>query len=127
MIEGRPAVQSQRTAARESFFLDFARELRKALPKTILMVTGGFRTRVGMEAAVAEGACDLIGMGRPAIIYPSLPLRTVLNSEIKTEEATVQIEKVDPPYLVKKLPKSVGSGYESVSNLLSATVEARLG
>jgi 2,4-dienoyl-CoA reductase-like NADH-dependent reductase (Old Yellow Enzyme family) len=127
MIEGRPAVQSQRTAARESFFLDFARELRKALPKTILMVTGGFRSRIGMEAAVAEGACDIIGIGRPAILYPSLPLRTVLNSEIKTEDATIQVEKINPPYLVKKLPKSVGSGYESVSNLPQITIAVRLG
>ena len=38
------------------------------------MVTGGFRTRAGMEAAL-EGDCDVIGLGRPLCWQPDLPRR----------------------------------------------------
>jgi hypothetical protein len=30
-----------------------------------LAVTGGFRSRTGMEEAVSTGECDVIGLGRP--------------------------------------------------------------
>ncbi|TVY85843.1 NADH-dependent flavin oxidoreductase, partial [Lachnellula willkommii] len=56
----------QSTALRESFFLEFAQTVRKEFPRLVLMVTGGFRTRVGMEQALESGGCDLIGIGRPA-------------------------------------------------------------
>lgn len=113
--EGQNAQVSKRTVARESFFLDFAREIRKSLPDTVLMVTGGFRTRRGMEAAVAEGACDIVGIGRPAVLEPSLPRNIILNREITVEQAKVCAKRVDTPWLLKQLgPRSVGAGYESV-------------
>jgi hypothetical protein len=40
-----------------------------------LMITGGFRTRDGMESALAEGDCDVIGLGRPLCTEPDLPRR----------------------------------------------------
>ncbi len=52
------------TAARESYFVDFAKVM-KASVKVPLMVTGGFRTRAAMERALETGAADLIGLGRP--------------------------------------------------------------
>ncbi len=54
------------TIQREAFFLDFAKIIREQFPDLVLMVTGGFRTRGAMEEAVATGACDLIGLARPA-------------------------------------------------------------
>ena len=39
------------------------------------MVTGGFRTRAGMEAALGEGDCDMIGLGRPLCWQPDFPRR----------------------------------------------------
>jgi len=36
-------------------------------------VTGGFRTRAGMEAALAGGDCDVIGLGRPLCWTPDFP------------------------------------------------------
>jgi 2,4-dienoyl-CoA reductase-like NADH-dependent reductase (Old Yellow Enzyme family) len=35
-----------------------------------LMVTGGFRSREGMEAALASGALDVIGLARPFCTHP---------------------------------------------------------
>ncbi|CAI4212388.1 unnamed protein product [Parascedosporium putredinis] len=102
------------TSARESFFLDFARELRIRVPNTILMVTGGFRSRVGMEAALAQNACDLIGIARPAVLKPALPKEVILNSEISDEDARVDAKRIEAPWIIKKLaPKPVGAGVES--------------
>jgi 2,4-dienoyl-CoA reductase-like NADH-dependent reductase (Old Yellow Enzyme family) len=60
------------TRAREAYFLGYAETIRK-LSKMPLMVTGGFRSRAGMEAALREGSCDLIGLGRPLCTHPEVP------------------------------------------------------
>ena len=52
------------TKKREAYFLDYAEKIR-AVAKMPLMVTGGFRSRQGMDDALAEDACDVIGVGRP--------------------------------------------------------------
>jgi 2,4-dienoyl-CoA reductase-like NADH-dependent reductase (Old Yellow Enzyme family) len=62
------------TRAREAYFLDYAAAIRQAA-RMPLMVTGGFRTRAGMEAALASGDCDLIGLGRPLCWQPDFPRR----------------------------------------------------
>jgi 2,4-dienoyl-CoA reductase-like NADH-dependent reductase (Old Yellow Enzyme family) len=61
------------TRAREAYFLDYAEAIRK-VARMPLMVTGGFRTRAAMEAAL-EGACDMIGLGRPLCWQPDFPRR----------------------------------------------------
>lgn len=64
---------SQRASslAREAYFIDFARRVRSISPLP-LMVTGGFRSAAAMEAALADGGLDLIGLGRPLILEPDL-------------------------------------------------------
>ncbi len=64
--------QRESTKQREAYFLDFAERLRGevSLP---LMVTGGFRTAGGMNEALATGAVDLIGLGRPLAVDPDFP------------------------------------------------------
>ena len=52
------------TKARESYFARYADEMVKAAGMP-LMVTGGFRTRAGMEAALNDGSTQAIGIGRP--------------------------------------------------------------
>ena len=70
--EGKEEENSKpRPSAREAFFLDFAKIVRERFPKTVLMVTGGFRSRKGMVAAL-ENVCDLIGIARPAAAFPHL-------------------------------------------------------
>ncbi|MCA3255796.1 MAG: NADH:flavin oxidoreductase/NADH oxidase family protein, partial [Alphaproteobacteria bacterium] len=60
------------TAAREAYFLDEAARMRAALTVP-LMVTGGFRTRAGMDAALAGGDVDVIGLARPLCTDPEAP------------------------------------------------------
>jgi len=61
------------TKAREAYFLDYAAAIRK-VARMPLMVTGGFRSRQAMEAAL-EGDCDVIGLGRPLCWQPDFPRR----------------------------------------------------
>lgn len=109
--------KSDRTKAREAFFLEFAKAIRSSFPNVPLMVTGGFRTRQGMEAAVAEGGCDLVGLARPAALNPTLPKNMVFNPEVKDEDAKLFTKKVKVPWIMKQIGPGVGSGAESVSLL----------
>ncbi len=61
------------TRAREAYFLEYASAIRR-VARMPLMVTGGFRTRAAMEAALEED-CDVIGLGRPLCWQPDLPRR----------------------------------------------------
>jgi 2,4-dienoyl-CoA reductase-like NADH-dependent reductase (Old Yellow Enzyme family) len=61
------------TRAREAYFLGYAAAVRP-VARMPLMVTGGFRTRAGMEAALGED-CDMIGLGRPLCWQPDFPRR----------------------------------------------------
>jgi len=53
------------TRAREAYFLEYARTVRELAGDVPLAVTGGFRTRAGMQAAVESGECDVVGIARP--------------------------------------------------------------
>lgn len=55
------------TRAREAYFLDYARSVREAAGDVPLAVTGGFRTRAGMQDALTAGDCDVVGIARPAV------------------------------------------------------------
>ncbi|RAK95178.1 NADH:flavin oxidoreductase/NADH oxidase family protein [Aspergillus ibericus CBS 121593] len=105
--------KSQRTVAREAFFIEFATETRKRFPNLVLMLTGGFRTRAGAESALKQNACDVVGIGRPAAINPKLPL-VLLDESIPDEEAQLILKRVPMPFLAQLLSlKGVGAGLES--------------
>jgi 2,4-dienoyl-CoA reductase-like NADH-dependent reductase (Old Yellow Enzyme family) len=53
------------TRAREAYFLEYARTVRKLAGDIPLAVTGGFRSRAAMAEAVDSGECDVVGLGRP--------------------------------------------------------------
>lgn len=57
------------TIAREAYFLAYAADIRRATSAP-LMVTGGFRTRAGMSAALASGEMDVVGVARPLCSDP---------------------------------------------------------
>ncbi|OAA34468.1 Aldolase-type TIM barrel [Beauveria brongniartii RCEF 3172] len=112
---------SANTVAREAFFLEFAETIRKTFPKVHLMVTGGFRSRLGMENAVSGEACDMVGIGRPAILEPGLPKTVVFNSQIPDEEARLQTKSFHRPWLAAALGvKGLGGGQETVGALNSS-------
>lgn len=61
------------TRQREAYFLDYAHRVRAGLPSLPLMLTGGFRTAEAMNDAVASGAIDVVGLGRPLTVEPDVP------------------------------------------------------
>lgn len=80
------------TQKREAYFLDYAREVR-AVAKMPLMVTGGFRTVAGMNAALESGEADLIGLGRPLCVDVDAPAQMLSGalSELPSWEKTLRI------------------------------------
>ena len=69
------ALQEQKkssSVAREAYFLEFAKKVR-ATVQVPLMLTGGFRSAAGMNAALASGAVDVIGLARLLAIDPDAP------------------------------------------------------
>ncbi|MEP1606232.1 MAG: NADH:flavin oxidoreductase, partial [Marinomonas sp.] len=68
------------TAAREAYFVDFAKAMQAEV-SVPLMVTGGFRTRAAMEQALEMGAADVIGLGRPLCVLPDAPNQLLAGRE----------------------------------------------
>ena len=66
MVKGN---RKQSTLEREAYFLDYIKKARQITNKP-LMLTGGFRSVKVMEEALAGGAMDIIGLGRPFCLYP---------------------------------------------------------
>lgn len=74
--------RKQSSIAREAYFLDFADQIRKQV-KCPLMVTGGFRTVQGMNAALDSGACDFIGLARPMAVETDLTDRLIAGQDVR--------------------------------------------
>lgn len=108
------------TRLREAYFADFAKKARKAAPKTVIMVTGGFRSRAGMAAAVSGGVCDLVGIARPAALEPHLPKDKILNIGVADGDAAVVPTVIQGGEIYRKIPL-IGLGTESVSCLPQVT------
>lgn len=62
------------TRQREAMFLKYAKSIKAAATMPV-MVTGGFRTLAGMEAALQGGHTDMIGLARPFCLEPDFPAR----------------------------------------------------
>jgi 2,4-dienoyl-CoA reductase-like NADH-dependent reductase (Old Yellow Enzyme family) len=72
--------QKASTAAREAYFVDFAKTMRGSLTMP-LMVTGGFRTRSAMNTALEMGGADVIGLGRPLCVDTAGPAKLLAGAE----------------------------------------------
>jgi 2,4-dienoyl-CoA reductase-like NADH-dependent reductase (Old Yellow Enzyme family) len=124
MAAGDPGTRSEK---REAFFLDYAAAVRERYPNIILMVTGGFRSRAGMEAALKSGVCDLIGIGRPAAVWPHLPKEVLLNEKVEETAAVKKLTILRLPWLLRMIPiKFIGAGADTVSPMLSLTTKTTL-
>jgi 2,4-dienoyl-CoA reductase-like NADH-dependent reductase (Old Yellow Enzyme family) len=83
----KPAMMgaTDRTRAREAYFLEQAERLRRAV-RTPLMLTGGLRRRATMERVLREGAVDVIGLARPLALDPDLPSK-LLSGAVESSSA----------------------------------------
>lgn len=84
--------RKESTIAREAYFLEYSKDIRAAVTMP-LMVTGGFRTAAGMNAALASGTMDVVGLARPLCVDPSAAARLLSGSvrDIPAYEKTLRI------------------------------------
>jgi 2,4-dienoyl-CoA reductase-like NADH-dependent reductase (Old Yellow Enzyme family) len=75
-LEAPEEPMRESTKLREAYFLQYAEKVAR-VAKMPLMVTGGFRTRAVMEAAIEEGGADVVGIARPLCVEPDLPKRLI--------------------------------------------------
>jgi 2,4-dienoyl-CoA reductase-like NADH-dependent reductase (Old Yellow Enzyme family) len=92
---GEAPVVAASTAAREAYFVDFAKAM-KASVSTPMMVTGGFRTSVAMAQALESGGADLIGIGRPMCADPDGP-KQLLNGAAGLRRWERELHLLPPP------------------------------
>jgi 2,4-dienoyl-CoA reductase-like NADH-dependent reductase (Old Yellow Enzyme family) len=90
-------VVRESTLRREAYFLEFAQQIRP-VSKMPLMITGGFRSRQVMEDALASGALDVVGIGRPMCLDPAVP-RKLLEGSIEATSSHERQLKLDPKEL----------------------------
>ena len=86
--------QRESTKKREAYFLDYADAIRK-IAKMPLMVTGGFRTRSAMEAALQANECDVIGLARPLCTHADVP-KQLISGEMQVAPAFEKTLKLGP-------------------------------
>lgn len=90
------------TRAREAYFIDYAASVAK-VARMPLMVTGGFRTRAGMEEAIAAGATQVIGVGRPVCGDP-LSVKRLISGETSSLPAYEKRLRIGPGWLGPNSP-----------------------
>ncbi|SFH61646.1 2,4-dienoyl-CoA reductase [Collimonas sp. OK307] len=88
--------QKASTIAREAYFIEFAEKVR-ATVTVPLMVTGGFRSATGMNAALRSGAVDVIGMARLMVIDPDAPMALLQGRDSKRRVRPIKtgIKQID--------------------------------
>lgn len=95
--------QKESTKKREAYFLEYAKDIKKAI-NCPLMVTGGFRTAKFMEAALVSDQLDLIGLARPLALNPNFP-KEILSK--KNAESLVKPISSGFQFLDKLIPLEI--------------------
>ncbi|KAK0254486.1 hypothetical protein B0A54_13004 [Friedmanniomyces endolithicus] len=99
------------TRIREAFYTDFADRVMQMKSDVPVQLSGGFRTRTGMADAVHSRTCDLIGLGRSAVLEPEIPRAVLLNPEFDDEGALAKSHVVRGQWFSKMIPvKVIGGG-----------------
>lgn len=88
------SVVRESTRKREAYFLEFAQKIRPVCDIP-LMITGGFRSRAAMTAALESGGLDVVGLGRPLCVDQDLP-RKLLDGSVEMSPAHERNLKLDP-------------------------------
>ncbi|KAI9017493.1 hypothetical protein BC832DRAFT_588753 [Gaertneriomyces semiglobifer] len=104
----------RKSKPREAFFTGFSRRACERHPEYTFMLTGGFRHRAVMAAALSSGACQLIGIGRPACVFPDVPQR-VLNPDLDSGLCIPEYDIRGSELYQKLVPiKMVGAGVGTI-------------
>ena len=121
----RSEQRKESTIAREAYFLEYAQDIRKAVSLP-LMVTGGFRTREGIEDALQSNVCQIVGIGRPLCVDPYCVKKMiaeeldVLPSFEKTLSLGPSILSPSSPFTIIKVINAFGAMawfYQQIKNM----------
>ena len=84
------------TLAREAYFIDYIEKVRQLID-TPLVLTGGFRSAKGMQAALDTDATDFIGLARTTAIDPDFPQKLMAhaNHEQPLKKLTTGVNAID--------------------------------
>jgi hypothetical protein len=108
-VPDRPKKES--TRIREAFFTDFAERVQALNCPVPIQLSGGFRSRIGMADAVDSGTCALVGLGRSAVLEPTLPRDIILNPDVPDDASLAMTHQIRGLWLARIVPvKVVGSG-----------------
>ncbi len=120
MMEG--AKKKDSTVKREAYFLEYCEKVKKLID-TPLLLTGGFRSKEGMEEALATGACEMIGLARSLAIDPDFPNKLISNEDVKSQvrpltsgiKAVDKIIPIEITWYTEQLHR-MGKGKDPVPN-----------
>ena len=101
----RSEERKESTIAREAYFLEYAQDIRKAVSLP-LMVTGGFRTREGIEDALHSNVCQIVGIGRPLCADPYC-IKKMIEGEIETLPSFEKTLSLGPSILSPSSPFTI--------------------
>ncbi|KAK5140969.1 hypothetical protein LTR04_002779, partial [Oleoguttula sp. CCFEE 6159] len=102
---------SESTRIREAYFTEFAERVQGLNSDIPIQLSGGFRSRTGMADAIASGVCSLIGLGRSAVLEPTLPRSVLLNLQYDDDAALAQSHIIKGLWFANWFPvKVVGKG-----------------
>lgn len=85
------------------FFPSFAKLIMSGFPETLVIVTGGFRDRTSIEAALSGAWRDMVGMVGPAVVNPHLPGAVIFNPEVRLKNATLYSPRIEAPWFVRNV------------------------
>ncbi|KAK5202634.1 hypothetical protein LTR96_011371 [Exophiala xenobiotica] len=92
------------------FFTEFAEKVQRLQSKVPIRLSREFRSRNGMADAIDSGACQLIGLGRTAVLLPTLPKDILLSTAIPDDEALAMPHEIRGMWLANMAPvKIVGA------------------
>ena len=101
----RSEQRKESTIAREAYFLEYAKDIRKAVSLP-LMVTGGFRTKEGIEDALKSNICQIIGIGRPLCADPYC-VKKMIAGELKILPSFEKTLSLGPSILSPSSPFTI--------------------
>jgi len=104
LILGTDEKDQSSTALREAYFLKYSRDIKQAMVRTPLMVTGGFRSRSAMDSALSGGYCDIIGIARPLCGDPQC-VEKMLSGAVDALPSWERMIKA--PWLLEQLASSL--------------------
>lgn len=102
--------KSESTRIREGFFTEFAEKVQGLKSPIPIQLSGGFRSRTGMADAVDSGVCQLVGLGRAAVLEPELPRKLLLNTDYDDDLAFGISHQIRGLWFGKMFPAKIIGG-----------------